>query len=233
MFDLNLFTRKSWLAALGLAAGLALAPAGAGALTITSADLPSGVAFVDLGFASVASGPGDFTHKVIAGYDVAGVLGGYENGEIDLADEYMTITYDEAQTITSLDLGLLFAAFEEDDLYNEQALVIATLADGSTLSYTLAVTGGTTASWSGPGTVTNVSPATFGNAAVWSLANPFGAAAVTAVRLEGSGPALPADYRNNDYGLVSIASTPVPEPGTLSLMGVGLAGLALAGRKRS
>lgn len=233
MFGLNPLPSNKWIAALGIGAGLALAPLGASAVTITAADLPSGTNFVDLGFASVASTPGDFTHKTIAGYDVAGILGGYENGEIDLDDEAMTITYDVAQTIDSLDLGLLFAAGEEDDLYNEQALVIATLADGSTLSYTLSVVDGTTAMWSGPGTVANVSPATNGNAAVWSLSSPFGAAAVVSLELLGYGPALPESYRNNDYGLVSVTSTPVPEPGMLSLMGLGLAGLAFAGRKRS
>lgn len=233
MFGITHFDTNKWIATLGLGAGLALAPMGAGAVTITSADLPSGTNFVDLGFATVASAPGEFTHKTIAGYDVAGVLGGYETGEIDLADESMTITYGTAQNVSSLDLGLLFAALEEDDLYNEQALVTVTLADSSTVSYTLSVIDGTTASWSGPGTVVNVSPATFGNAAVWSLSNPFGGAAVTSVRLEGSGPVLPTTYRNNDYGLVSITSRPVPEPGTMSLLAAGLTGLALAGRKRS
>ncbi|MCC6641356.1 MAG: PEP-CTERM sorting domain-containing protein [Deltaproteobacteria bacterium] len=233
MFGLIPLQSNKWIAALGLGAGLALAPMGAGAVTITAADLPSGTNFVDLGFATVTSAPGDFTHKVIAGYDVAGVLGGWESGEIDLDDESITITYDEAQTINSLDLGLLFAALEEDDLYNEQAMVIATLSDGSSVSYTLSVIDGTTASWSGPGTVTNVSPATFGNAAVWSLSSPFGAAAVVSLELVGYGPALPETYRNNDYGLVSVTSTPVPEPGMMSLMGLGLAGLAFAGRKRS
>ena len=233
MFGLNPLQSNKWIAALGLGAGLALAPMGAGAVTITAADLPSGTNFVDLGFATVASAPGDFTHKSVAGYDVAGVLGGYENGEIDLDDESLEITYAAPQTIGSLDLGLLFAAGEEDDLYNEQAMVIATLSDGSTASYTLSVVDGTTAVWSGPGSVTNVSPATNGNAAVWSLSSPFGGAAVVSLELVGYGPALPTTYRNNDYGLVSVTSTPVPEPGVMSLMGLGLAGLAFAGRKRS
>jgi hypothetical protein len=233
MFGITPLQSNKWIATLGLGAGLALAPIGAGAVTITSADLPSGTSFVDLGFATVTASPGEFTHKTVAGYDVAGVLGGYEFGEIDLDDESIVISYDVAQTVSSLDLGLLFAALEEDDLYNEQALVTATLAGGGTVSYTLSVIDGLTASWSGPGTVANVSPATYGNAAVWSLSDPFGGAAVTEVRLEATGPALPESYRNNDYGLVSITSTPIPEPGTLSLLGAGLAGLAVAGRKRS
>ena len=112
-------------------------------------------------------------------------------------------------------------------------MLIATLSDGSTASYTLSVVDGTTAVWSGPGSVTNVSPATNGNAAVWSLSSPFGGAAVVSLELVGYGPALPTTYRNNDYGLVSVTSTPVPEPGVMSLMGLGLAGLAFAGRKRS
>ena len=226
----SIFSKKL-LGTLAVGAGLALAPMGASAVTITAADLPSGLNAVDLGFATVTANPGTFTHKTEAGYDIAGVAGGYENGEIDLADESMVIHFTDATYVTSLDLGLLFAAGEQDDILNEVASVLVYIGQ-DVFEYTLSVVDGTNAIWSGPGAVTNISPAIFGGAAVWSITNPFGDTAVNAIRLQGSGPPTPTDYRNNDYGLVSLNGRPVPEPGTVMLMSMGLAGLGVAGRKR-
>lgn len=84
MFRLNPFHK---LATLAFGAGLALAPAGADAFTIQSGDLPVYAADVDLGFAKVTAVPTVFAHKSVAGYDVVGVLGGWEGGEVDLAQE--------------------------------------------------------------------------------------------------------------------------------------------------
>lgn len=230
MRNLQMLSTK-WFGTLTLGAGLALAPIGASALTITSADLPSGETSVILPGATVSASPGVFVHKTIAGYDMAGILGGYENGEIDLDDEAMTFQFDAPSVVNTLDLGALFAAVEEDDLYNEMAKVTVYVGE-LVYEYTLSVMDGTNAIWSGSGTVSNVSPATFGNAAVWSITNPFGDLAIDAMVLSGIGPDAPTDYRNNDYGFVSLSATPVPEPGTVSLMALGMAGLGFAGRKR-
>ena len=225
-------TSTKKLANLMVGAGLALAPMGAGAFSITSADLPQYGTDVNLGFATVTAVPTTFTHKSVAGYDVVGILGGYEGGEVDLAKEAMVFEFTTPSVIANLDLGLLFKAGEEDDLYNEIAKVIVYTSQGE-IAYTLTVIDATTAAWSGPGTVTNVSPATYGNAAVWSISNPFGDAAVNGFALVGEGPDAPTDYRNNDYGFVGLNGRAVPEPGTLMLMGFGLLGLGAAGRKRS
>lgn len=231
MLSLNaLFSTKA-VRAFAAGAGLSLLPMSAGALSVTAADLPSGESVVLLPGVTVTADPSSFLHKSIAGYDMVGIAGGFENGEIDLNDESISFAFDAPQYVASLDLGALFAAVEEDDLWNEQARVLV-YSGQDIYEYILSVVDGTTAVWSGPGTVSNVSPATFGNAAVWSIANPFGNLAVDKMVLTAFGPPDPQDYRNNDYGFVSLTTRPIPEPGTLSLMGLGLAGLAAAGRKR-
>jgi hypothetical protein len=223
---------RTLLLSLSTVLGLGLAPMSAGAFTINASDLTGNQSSVDLGFATVSAAPGVFAHKSSSGYDVVGVGGGLEGGEIDLASEAIEFSFSEAQIMTELNLGLLFVAGEHDDAYDEQALVRVSFADGSSADYVLAVIDATTASWTGGGVVTNLSPATFGDAGVFSISNPFGTAAVSAITLLPTGPALPEDMRNNDYGFVSLSTRPVPEPGTLVLMSAGLAGLAMSGRKR-
>jgi hypothetical protein len=233
MFELRLFTQKKWIATLGLGAGLALSPIGASALTINAGDLTAGTNAVDLGFAKVNASPDNFAHKSVAGYDVVGVHGGYEYGEIDLARESIGIMFTEATVVSDLSLGLLFVRGEHEDVLVEVAGVDVVFADGTTGSYSLQVLDGLTASWNGSTTgVTNLSPALFGGAGVFSVANPFGDAAVKSISLIGQGLASPLDYRNSDYGFVSLSGTPVPEPGTVSLISLGLGGLGFAGRKR-
>lgn len=231
MLSLHALLSTNALRSFAAGASLALMPMSASALTISASDLPSGESVVVLPDVTVTADPSSFLHKSIAGFDIVGIAGGYENGEIDLTDEAIVFEFGASQYVVSLDLGALFAAVEEDDVYNEQARALV-YSGQDIYEYILSVVDGTTAVWSGPGTVSNLSPATFGNAAVWSIANPFGNLAVDKLVLTAIGPADPMDYRNNDYGFVSLATRPIPEPGTLSLMGLGLAGLALAGRKR-
>ncbi len=100
-----------------------------------------------------------------AGYDVLGlgVASDASNmgldtseGEID-ADEWFDIGFKEAAVLEQLQLSHMYQPGEMYDWVYEKAEVEIKLADGSTQTGTLEVTGDTTATWSGSGSVSNVS----------------------------------------------------------------------------
>ena len=225
--------RRALLSALAVAA-LSVFPRNADAMSIVSADLTPGLTFVDLGFATVTSTNGPFASKTVAGYKSTGVGGGLEGGEIDLHGEIITFVFAQPQSITKLVLANLYAAHEHDDAYNEQALIRVTFAGGGGADYVLSLTSATTATFTGPGTVTNLSPGLFTGGGAWKLTDPFGSAAVKTIQLLAIGPPQPEDMRNNDYGFHSMYSVvAIPEPGGLALVSAGLGGLALFGRRRA
>lgn len=217
---------------LPLVASLGLSAGTASALQIEASDLPSLATEVDLGFALVKAKGGPFIHENTGGFLTAGISGGLEGGEIDLAMEAIVFKFTEPQIVTELVLGNLFAAGEHDDIHDEKALVRVNFAAGGSAAYVLELNGGLAASFTGGATVTTVSPGLFGSAGVFAIANPFGSAAVTSVTLLAVGSSTPQDMRNNDYGFVSLEATVVPEPSSLALVCIGLTGLLVAGRRR-
>jgi len=224
--------RGSLLApALALATFLLATAPPVDALQIVSTDLPQFGTSVDLGGATVSAEGGFFTHKTVGGFDSVGITGGFEGGEIDLSGESILVAFDTPQRVTELVLANLYVALEEDDVFNEQGLVRALFADGSHENYVISVAGPTSAVWNGPGTVSNVAPGLFAQGGVWRIDDPFGSVAVTGVLLLPTGKLGPTNFRNNDYGFVSLVA--VPEPASLALLTLGLAGLGVAGRART
>jgi len=159
----------------------------------------------------------------------AGVSGGVSGTEIDL-NQSLTVSFTEAERLSSLSLALLFNGPEYKD-GNEIASVFTSTGD----TYQLRLAGENLANWyknnvfvtavAGVGTALN-------GPGLFTIANPFGLAQVSSLKLFPTDNQPVVGGSNSDFGLFGFAT--VPDVGsTLSLMGAALLGLsALARRSR-
>jgi hypothetical protein len=185
------------------------------ALSYSAADnglsFPAGGTFTPTG--------GSFSFKTVAGFTGLGVSS-LTAGEIDIG-ESISITFTSQQVFNQLTLGFLFDGPEFGDLKE-----IAAVRINGTTEYKLTAMGATTASWTGSGSVLNLSPATDGGAGVWSVTNPFGDIAIKKLELYplSSNPG----GNESDFSLISLNTRNVPEGGsTLGLFGLALSALAI------
>src|SRR5262245_44873552 len=181
-------------------------------------------------FTAAGGAPALFAQKPLNGFTGVGVNGnGPTAGEIDIG-ESITGTA-PSFNIGSIDIGFLFDGPE----FNDRNEVAQITVDGVSYLLTAVFTNpaGLNATWNGPGFLTNVSPATDTGAAVWRLTDlnftDVQAIEFTALHAPTCGDGLCTN--DSDFALVRL-DTSVPEPGTLAMLGIGLAGLGLFGRRR-
>ncbi|MFL1463422.1 PEP-CTERM sorting domain-containing protein [Roseococcus sp. DSY-14] len=219
---------------LGVALGLAAALPAAAAVTDATAFV-SGQGTQVVGGVTWTPTGGVFQQKFGFLPLGVGVSGGRTGDEIDIGEAITGTPLGGPVRVTSLTLGVLFDGPEFDDV-NEVAQVTV----NGTLSFLLTAIGATTATWTGLGTVTNISPATAnGGGAGWRIDNPFGQLAITSISLTAlpgacAGDALLGGCSNpSDFTLVQMVTAPaaVPAPGALALFGAALLGLGLARRR--
>jgi len=238
-----LFLRKlrRYVAAIpALAFGFVASPAFSATVTVDASGITIGTHTASfLGSTLTTSPGGSFTKSTTSGLNpttAIGINGGYLPNEVDTASEKLTLTFGSTGAVVNeITIGLLFQAGVSGNAINE-AVQLQTnggtaCASGTTIYCILSASGVWRGGVSG---VTTISPSTAGNGGIFKITNPFGSELITSIdflpwAIYGDGAA------NSDFALVSVkyTTTAIPEPGTLSLVTIGLLGLAFVGGRRA
>jgi hypothetical protein len=211
-------------------------------ITIDASDIVDGASHVRNdadGFDIWANG-GNFIISDFSGVDgFFGIEGGHVDKEIDVSGEDIVITFDMPQIIDVLEIGRLFELSPTErrwDQVNEVAMVIAEDRFGAETIAFLTVIDELNASWTGACcVVTNLSPGDATGAGLWEILNPFDDLEIVSLTFlpEPAAPGTVDEGKyDSDFALRKIETTEVPEPVTAGMLGFGLLGLGILGRRQ-
>jgi len=232
--------RKCVAALPALAFGFMASPAFSTTVVINASGVSTGSSTASFLGATLTSVGGTFTKSTTTGTNpstVIGISGGALSNEADISGEKFTLSFGgTAVTISEITIGLLFAKDVSGNIFADavQMQTDGGTACGSSAPMPCILSGsGVWKSAALPASAI-LSPGTEGNGGIFKITNPFGSELISSIdflpwSISGSGAA------NSDFALVSVTytTTLVPEPGTLSLVGLGLAGLAFARGRRA
>jgi hypothetical protein len=174
---------------------------------------------------------GTFGTKGQDGFSGVGVVGGASGNEIDIGQSIKAV-FNNSYVLSQFTLGLLFDGPEYRDVQEKAQISVKYAGSASFTDYVLTAVrslSGTTATWTGAGTVTNLAVAQDGKGGVWSVLNPFGNQKIEAISftaLEGisAGSCIGTCNNQTDYVLVSVTAVPEIETYGMMLAGLGLMG---------
>ena len=230
--------RKYVAAIPALAFGFVASPAFSTVVTVNANSITVGTNTANLVGATMTSTGGNFTKATSPGVNPTayiGVSGGAVANELDGSQKITLSFSDSGAVVSEITLGMMFLVGQAGDAATEAGLLKTiggtTCPTGGFTFCTLSAAGVFRGSTVG---VTNLSPATGGNGGIFKIVNPFGTDLISQIQMSpwliaGTGSA------NSYFGLVSITytTTAIPEPASLALVGVGVIGLAFAGRRRA
>jgi hypothetical protein len=202
--------------------------------TIDASDFSVGQTQAVMQGVTVNATGGSFTKIQSVGNGSANVVGistGFVPWESDSDGEQFTINFGGSGAIVSeITLGLLFREGEWNSAGDELVRLRTNTGDCSTLNCLLSADATFKDLTAGVSTLSNPVE---GQGGIFRITNPFGSTVISQLELlastnGGSGS------EDSSFGLVSLVyNSPIPEPGTLVLVGLRALGLGLAGRRRA
>lgn len=180
-------------------------------------------------FLGTTDNGGTHTDQGISG---RGILGGAAGGEIGVG-ETLVMDLGASYTIKSFQLGLVYDGPEFGDPNEVAQVSFFDGANSSLGAYTLTITGTTTASWTGPGTVSNLSPADQPGAGHWKV-DDLNIANVSKIEFTALSQCFVRSVQgcSNDSDFIVTSVTAVPEPGTYAMFLAGLGALGFIAKRR-
>jgi len=169
--------------------------------------------------------PASLATKSQGGWTILGVAGGTSGTEIG-PKESLHVEFNKALKLTDLQLGLLF----NGDEYNDHFEIAVVQADGDLATYKLTAIGDDVATWTGAGSVSNLSKAIKGKGAVWEITNPFGSELITGFWLFPDQANVRKGDNAADFGLTAFKAPDAAS--TIAVFGFALLGLAAFRRRK-